>query len=109
LVDRTRKEFSDDDVARIAGAYHAWRGETRASAYADVAGFCKAATTDVIRDQGYVLTPGRFVGTADTQDDEVPFPERFAALRTTLDAQFADADRLTRAIRFRLAQVVGNG
>ncbi len=102
LVDRTHKEFSEDDIARIAGTYHAWREGT---SYEDVPGFCKAAKLDEIRGHNYVLTPGRYVGAADLDDDDVPFPERFAALRAKLDGQFAEAATLTATIRSRLAGV----
>ena len=107
LVDRTRKEFSDDDIAKITRAYHAWRGEKDAGAYEDVPGFCKSASLDAIRAHGHVLTPGRYVGAADAEDDDVPFEERFAELEATLEKQFAKADTLTATIRARLA-MVGN-
>ncbi len=81
MVDRTRKEFSDADIDRITRAYHAWRGEDEAGAYEDVPGFCKSAELKEIKAHGYVLTPGRYVGAADVEDDEVPFAERFEALR----------------------------
>ncbi len=105
MVDRTRKELSDDDIARIAGTYHAWRGEPDAGVYADVPGFCKAAKLEVIRGHEHVLTPGRYVGAADVDNDELPFAERFAELREALEAQFAEADQLTESIRVRLAGV----
>ena len=109
LVDRTRKEFGDADVAKITETYHAWRGEKDAGAYADVPGFCKSATLEEIRGHGHVLTPGRYVGAADVEDDDVPFAARFAALRATLDLQFAEAERLTAAIRENLARVSVDG
>jgi type I restriction enzyme M protein len=102
MVDRTRREFSDADIARIAGTYHAWRlGE----GYADVPGFCKAASLEEIRAHGHVLTPGRYVGTEATKEDDTPFAERFAALQEQLEAQFAEAEELTATIRARLAGV----
>ena len=64
MVDRTRKEFSDEDIAKIAGTYHAWRGEPSANVYEDEPGFCKAATLEEIREYNHVLTPGRYVGAA---------------------------------------------
>ena len=109
LVDRTRKEFSDDDVAQIATTYHAWRGEPEAGAYAEVPGFCKAAKLEEIISHNYVLTPGRYVGAADVEDDDVPFVERFAALRTKLEEHFTEADKLTTTIRAKLAGVGGDG
>jgi len=105
MVDRTRKEFSDEDTARIAGTYHAWRGEKEAGAYEDVPGFCKAATLEEVKGHGCVLTPGRYVGAADAEDDDVPFSERFAALRSKLEGQLAEADRLGAAIRANLKAI----
>lgn len=109
MVDRTRKEFSDEDIATIAGTYHAWRGEADAGEYADLPGFCKAASLEDIRAHHHVLTPGRYVGAAETDDDDAPFAERFAALQATLEEQFSDADTLTATIREKLAGVVVNG
>ena len=102
LVDRTRRELSDADIARIADTYHAWRGELDAAPYADVPGFCKAATLEEVRAHNHVLTPGRYVGTADADDDDVPFAERFGSLRRRLLDQFSDADRLATDIRRHL-------
>jgi type I restriction enzyme M protein len=106
MVDRTRKEFSDEDIARIAGTYHAWRGEKMAGTYEDMPGFCKSATLEEIKLQNYVLTPGRHVGAADAEDDDIPFTERFAALRGKLEEQLAESDRLGVAIRKSL-EVIG--
>jgi type I restriction enzyme M protein len=102
MVDRTRKEFSDEDIAKIAAVYHAWR---EGEGYEDLAGFCKSAKLDEIRSHSHVLTPGRYVGAADAEDDEIPFSKRFAALRAKLDEQFASSDNLTAAIRARLMRV----
>jgi len=102
MVDRTRREFSDGDVAQIADAYHHWR---EGSGYEDVPGFCKSATLEKIRGHNYVLTPGRYVGAAAAEEDDVPFVERFAALRETLTAQFAESERLTALIQEKLGEV----
>ncbi len=102
MVDRTRKEFTDADVAQIADTYHAWRlGE----GYADVPGFCKSACIEEIRSHGHVLTPGRYVGTEAAEEDDVSFVERFTALQEQLETQFAEAEELTATIRVRLAGV----
>lgn len=108
MVDRTRREFSDEDVAKITEAYHRWRAKPDAGLepYEDIPGFCKSAELDDIRKHGHVLTPGRYVGTEAQEDDGVPFSERFAALRATLDDQFNESDRLTALIREKLAMVV---
>ena len=105
LVDRTRKEFSDEDIARIADTYHAWRGEPEADAYEDVPGFCKAATLDEIRGHNHVLTPGRYVGAAAAEADDVPFEERFAELKEILAEQFAEAEELSARIQTKLEEV----
>jgi len=105
-VDRTRKEFSDEDIAKIASTYHAWRGEPEAVFYEDIPGFCKAASLDEIRGHNHVLTPGRYVGTAAAaEEDAVPFEERFAELRMKLDGQFTRADELAVKIRHKLAKI----
>jgi type I restriction enzyme M protein len=103
MVDRTRRELSDEDVARIAGTYHAWREGTD---YTDVPGFAAAANHETIASHGYVLTPGRYVGAEEAEADSTPFVERFAVLTALLEDQFAESDRLTATIRERLANVV---
>ncbi len=103
LVDRTHKELIDDDIARIAGTYHAWRGESGTSDYADVPGFCKGATTDLIAEHGYVLTPGRYVGAAASDDDGEPFDEKMKRLTAELAQQIAEGRRLEEEIKANLA------
>lgn len=82
MTDRTHRALRNEDIARIAGAYHAWRGKE--GAYADIAGFCKAATLAEVRKHSYVLTPGRYVGTEDLEDDTEPFGEKMARLTSLL-------------------------
>jgi type I restriction enzyme M protein len=103
LVDRTRKEFSDEDIAAIANTYHAWRGEKTAGPYADVPGFCKAAKLVDIQSHNYVLTPGRYVGAADAEDEDVPFPVRFAQLKGQLIEQLDASDKGNKRVRNALA------
>src|SRR5262249_8252701 len=69
-VDRTHRDLSEEEISRIATAYHAWRGEKGAGKYKDVAGFCKSATIEEIASHGYVLTPGRYVGAEDAEEDD---------------------------------------
>lgn len=102
MLDRTRREFSDVDIARIADTYHAWR---QGEGYEDVPGFCKSAGIEEIRTHGHVLTPGRYVGAEAAEEDDTPFAERFVALQEELEAQFAEAEGLTATIRARLAGV----
>ena len=109
MVDRTRKEFSDEDIARIAGTYRAWHGRPGVDAYEDEPGFCKAATLEEIRTHNHVLTPGRYVGAAAAEAGDVPFEERFAELKETLAEQFAAAEELSTLIQNKLEEVVENG
>lgn len=102
MVDRTRKEFSDADIAQITRAYHAWRGEADVGAYEDVPGFCRSASLEDVKAHNYVLTPGRYVGAADVEDDNAPFGERFSALQSSLETQFAAAEQLATKIRATL-------
>jgi len=110
LVDRTRREFSEADVQTIADTYHRWRGKPETVAglglapYADQAGFCRSASLEVVRDHGHVMTPGRYVGAVDVEDeDDVAFEERIAALRGRLTKHFKDG----RTLEARVNDVLG--
>ncbi|MDZ7266884.1 MAG: type I restriction-modification system subunit M [candidate division KSB1 bacterium] len=105
MVDRTHRELTDEDIARIANTYHAWRGEKDAGEYADVPGFCKSATLDEIRKHGHVLTPGRYVGPEAKEDDGEPFEEKMKRLTATLRAQQAEAAKLDAAIAKNLKEL----
>ncbi|MCC6627193.1 MAG: SAM-dependent DNA methyltransferase [Chloroflexi bacterium] len=105
LVDRVHRELSEAEIARVAQTYHAWRGEPEAGAYADVAGFCKSATLAEIKTHGYVLTPGRYVGAADVDDDGEPFADKMVRLVATLREQQAEAARLDAAIAANLREL----
>ena len=80
MVDRTHRELTEAEIARVAATYHAWRGQAGAVAYADEPGFCKSADLDEVRKHGYVLTPGRYVGAPPQVDDGEPFAEKMAPL-----------------------------
>jgi len=105
MVDRTHRELTDDDIARIARAYHAWRGEDGAGDYEDIPGFCKSTTTEQITEHGYVLTPGRYVGAADAEGDGEPFDEKMKRLTAELREQFAESARLEEEIRANLGRL----
>ena len=105
MVDRTHRELGDDDITRITNTYHAWRGEPDTGTYEDVSGFCKAATLEEIAKHSHVLTPGRYVGAEATENDGVPFEERFAELKETLEEQFAEAQELSTLVQKKLGQV----
>jgi type I restriction enzyme M protein len=107
LVDRVHRELTDADIARIAGMYHAWRGDKGAGKYEDVAGFCKSTRLKDIQAHDYVLTPGRYVGAAEVEDDGEPFAEKMQRLTATLEAQFAESAKLEQAIRENLRRLQG--
>lgn len=102
LVDRTHKDFSDDEIGKVASTYHAWRGEKGAGEYRDVPGYCKSVDIGEIREHGYVLTPGRYVGAAEVEDDGILFEEKMAELSVRLYGQFAEAEKLEATIRKNL-------
>ena len=118
LVDRVHRELSDADIERIANTYHTWRGETLPStsgrgaggegkpgmeAYADIPGFCYSAKKEDVAGNGYVLTPGRYVGAEEIEDDGIPFEEKMAELTATLGEQFAESETLEKEIKKNLA------
>jgi type I restriction enzyme M protein len=105
MVDRTHRELTDGEIAKIAGTYHAWRGERGAGGYADVPGFCKSATLEEIRQHGHVLTPGRYVGAETLEDDGEPFEEEMGRLAATLREQLAEAQKLDAAIEANLREL----
>jgi type I restriction enzyme M protein len=102
LIDRVHRELTDTDLEKITSTYHAWRGDKGAGKYEDVAGFCKSAATAEIAAHGFVLTPGRFVGAEEIEDDGEPFDEKMARLVAELHAQFVESARLEQTIRANL-------
>jgi type I restriction enzyme M protein len=105
MVDRTHRELTDEDIAKIANTYHAWRGEKDAGEYADVPGFCKSATLEDIRKHGHVLTPGRYVGAAEQEEDGEPFDQKMQRLVAQLREQQAEAAKLDAAITANLREL----
>ncbi|HUY03365.1 MAG TPA: N-6 DNA methylase, partial [Rhodocyclaceae bacterium] len=105
LADRVHRELTDTDIAKIAGTYHAWRGDKDSGEHTDVPGFCKAAKLEEIRKHGHVLTPGRYVGAEATEDDGEPFDEKMSRLAATLRAQQAEAAKLDAAIDANLKEL----
>ena len=102
LIDRVHRELSDDEIAMIADTYHNWKAGKK---YEDVAGFCKSVTLKEIQEQGHVLTPGRYVGAADVEEDGEPFDEKMARLKKELEAQFEESDKLEKLIRENLKKL----
>ena len=120
MINRTIKELTSDDIATIADTYHAWRstpeelaerikrGDSKLAQYEDQAGFCKVATIAEIKANDYVLTPGRYVGAAEQEDDGVAFETKMRELSKTLFAQMKQAEELDNTIRQNL-EALGYG
>jgi len=106
MVDRTHRELTDDDIDRIAGTYHAWRGDVGADEYEDVPGFCKSESLEEVAKHGYVLTPGRYVGAEIVEDDDgEPFAEKMERLAEELAEQFAESARLEEEIMKNIEKI----
>ncbi|WP_435839485.1 type I restriction-modification system subunit M [Streptomyces anulatus] len=111
MVDRTERILTDEDLERISDTYHAWRGTKSAKekelSYGDVAGYCYSATLEDIEKHDYVLTPGRYVGAAEVEEDPdaEPMEERIARLTNKLFAQLDESARLDVVVREQLGRV----
>ena len=103
MVDRTHRELGGEDIGRIAGTYHAWRGRDMDSEYEDVAGFCKSTSLEEVRKHGHVLTPGRYVGVKAVKGDGEPFEEKMVRLSSVWREQSEEARRLDEEIKANLA------
>jgi len=105
MIDRVHRELTGEDIDKIAGTYHAWRGEKGAGKYEDVPGFCRAAKIDEIKSHDFVLTPGRYVGAEEFEDDGEPFEEKMATLTKTLAKQFSLSHILQEKIENNLVSL----
>jgi type I restriction enzyme M protein len=102
MVDRVRRELSDEDIQKIARTFHAWRGQKEAGEYEDIKGFCKSATLEEVREHEYILTPGRYVGIEETEEDGEAFEDKMVRLTSELADQFAKSRELEEEIRKNL-------
>lgn len=109
MVDRAERALSDEDIAKIADTYHAWRGTASAVesgvTYDDEAGFCYSASLAEVKAADYALTPGRYVGAADVEDDGEPIEDKIARLSKELFEQFEESERLAAVVRQQLGRV----
>ncbi len=99
MVDRTRREFPEEDIARIAGAYRAWCGGPDTPPYDDESGFCKSATQEEIREHDHVLTPGRCVGVVASENDSEIFVNKMENLVAELKQHQKKTVRLDAEIK----------
>jgi len=107
LINRRNRDLSIEDIALIARTYHNWRNPD--GNYEDVKGFCNSASIERVRELGYVLTPGRYVGLPD-EEDEFDFNERFASLKAEFEEQLKEEEKLNMQILKNLGKIeVKNG
>ena len=100
MINRRNRVLEQADIDQISSTYHKWRNTN--GGYTDIAGFCKSATLEEVRQNNYVLMPGRYVGTEDEQTDEMPFDEKMQSLTAKLAEQFAKDNELENTIRENL-------
>ena len=103
MVTRRNRELTEEDIARVAKTYHDYK--TASAEYADQPGFCKVADLEEIKQHDYVLTPGRYVGVEEAEEDDEPFAEKFARLTAELEEQFAKSRELEAKIKENLAKI----
>ena len=103
MINRRNRVLEQADIDLISNTYHQWRNPD--GGYADIAGFCKSATLEEVRQNNYVLMPGRYVGTEDEQTDDMPFDEKMQNLTAKLSAQFAKDNALENIIRENLKKI----
>lgn len=103
MEDRTHKLFNDEDIQKVAGTYHEWR--TKNGKYEDIKGFCKSVKLEEIQKHNYILTPGRYVGIMDEEDDGIPFEEKITELTEKLKVQITEENRLNEKIKESLESI----
>lgn len=104
MADRTHKELAEEDIKKVADLYHAWRG-TNNETYQDVTGFCKAAKLEEVREHEYILTPGRYVGLEEIEEDGELFEQKMERITTELAEQFVKSKNLEEEIRKVLREI----
>ena len=106
LIDRVHRDLTEEDIHKIADTYHAWRGDKDCTLkYENVPGFCKSATLNDIRSHNHILTPGRYVGAAEVEDDGEPFEEKMHRLVAQLREQTEQAKKLDQLIWANLGDI----
>ena len=106
MIDRTERTFSDEDIHRIANTFRTWRGRDSAEGtYEDVPGFCKSVSLDEVRAADYMMTPGRYVGFVESEEDTEPIKEKIERLTAELTARLDDSARLDAVVRKELGRL----
>jgi type I restriction enzyme M protein len=102
MISRVQAELTDEVIERIAGTVAAWRGEAEAGAYQDIPGYCRSVKLAEIAEHGHVLTPGRYVGAEEVEDDDEAFADKMQKLTEKLGEQMAKGAELDQLIRQKL-------
>lgn len=105
MKDRVHRDFAEEDIAKIRDTYLNWRSEAGSHLYKDEKGFCKSATIETIQKHSYVLTPGRYVGIPDEEDDGIPFEEKMQSLTVLLKQQMDKEQELNEEIATQLDKI----
>jgi len=105
MTTRIHRELTEEEIASVARMYHAWRGEEDAGAYEDVPGFCRGASLEEIAEHGFVMTPGRYVGAPDAEEDGEPFDVKIKRLRDQLLVDVTESRRLEQVIEGSLTRL----
>lgn len=109
MISRRNRALTDEEILKIADTYHAWRAEKTENsdygAYEDIAGFCKSASLEEIEKQGFVLTPGRYVGIPEEEDDGIPFEDKMEELTSALSKQMKEGKNLDEEIKKNLESI----
>ena len=103
MISRKNKAFTDEDISKIAEVYHNWRKKD--GKYEDIQGFCKSATLKEVEENNFVLTPGRYVGTEDVEDDGISFEDKVAEISENLKSHFEESIQLQERIKQNLKKV----
>jgi len=104
MVDRRHRELTDEEIKKIADTYHTWRGENNKK-YQDISGFCKSATIEEVKKHDYILTPGRYVGFEEQEEDEEVFEEKMKKLTSELAKQMKESKKLDEEIKKNLERI----
>ena len=98
MIDRIHRELTGEDISKIAETYHAWHGDEASIDYKDIPGFCRSSSIEEIKSHNYVLTPGRYVGAEELEDEDEPFEEKMINLTEKLLGQFQESATLEMKI-----------
>lgn len=106
-MDRTHRELTDEEIARITTTYHAWRGEPAGGEYQDVPGFCTSAKVEQVAQHNFVLTPGRYVGSEAVPEDDELIADKITSLKRELFEAFEESDRQQERVKQALERIDG--